>query len=503
MFATLTKNPQRELGKLYFNHLKEGYLQTSIDSVITNVKGKKLVAYIYLGKKANGGFSIVFTDEKNSEAIATRELPQIFNEIENRLTALENSGYPFAQIITNTLDSANNEFNLTLNKGPFIKIDSIIGVNSPVQDAYLRNYLSLKEGEPYNEQKIRELRKKINSSQFLKMSGYPSVIFVKNGAKLYLNLEEKKANRFDGIIGIQPGEDQRTSITGLVNLALINSLKRGEEISLNWERLLAQNQRLKINLSVPYLFKTKLGVAFQANIIRQDSILNRSLLDYKVFYDFSSRSRLSVGIETARNNTNISEQASFQNTSSTAYSLTYNFNTLDNVINPRSGMSFLNSALIGERRLANDEDVQLITISGRFNYFLPVIKKTAILFQVQGETLNSPDLFSNELIQVGGLNFIRGVDQRSINVSSWLTSTIEYRYLFDTSSNIFVFGESHWNEAKSLNGYVSDQISAFGIGISVGTKNGVFSFNYAVSNQAENTFLFRNAKINFGFSSSF
>lgn len=497
----LTKRPKQKLYSLFLDLLEKGYQHASIDSCLVNQKNSSLKAFIHLGKQNNQLNTLIFQEGEKQDTIAAHNLPVLSFYIYDRLKVLENNGYPFAQIETST--SNYQVIKLRLDKGPFITLDSLIELNSPVNSAYIQNYLSIREGEPYSEIKLLSLRRKINNSKFLIMKSYPSVIFVKDGAKVYLNLEGKKANTFDGIIGIQPSENQRTTITGLVNLSLVNSLKRGEEIALNWERLLSESQRLKVSIAAPYLFKTKLGLAFQANIIRQDSTLNRSLIDYRLFYDFSSESRLSLGLHTARNNTNISEQSSFQNTSSLAYDIRYSYRQLDNVLNPRKGGGIFASGLIGERETLTAENIPLVNFSGQLSYFLPALKKTTILFQVKGETLNSDNLFSNELFQVGGLNFIRGIDQRSLNVSSWLSSTIEYRFLFDESSNIFIFGESHWNEALTRESYSADQISALGIGLSVGTKSGVFSFNYALSNQAENTFLFRNAKINFGFSSSF
>jgi len=500
--SRVTKAPKKDLYSIYLSHLEEGFYNCSIDSMKFTNAGKQLNAYLHLGKAYKAEL-IIFEEHDGKEIVATQNPQLLSTIIKQTISGLEQEGYPFASIKTEFTDSDADSIRFILDKGTYIGIDSIIGINSPVSNSFLINYLSIKKGEPYNELKVKNLRNEVNNSAFLKMVDFPSVIFIKDKAKIYLNLEKKKANQFDGILGIQPGESQRTTITGLVNLSLINSLKRGEQISINWERLLAESQRLKINLAIPYLFKTKLGLAFQANIIRQDSTLNRSILNYSVFYDFSSNSRLSIGFESATNNTNLSDQDGFQNTSTRAYNMTYSHKNLNNQLNPRSGFSTLVSGFIGERELGLDQKNQLINVKGRINYFVPLLKKTALLIQLNGESANSPELFNNELLQVGGLNFIRGVDQRSINVSSWLTGTLEYRFLFDESSNIFLFGEHHWNETRSLERYLSDQISAIGVGISVGTNSGIFSFNYALANQAENTFLFRNAKINFGFSSTF
>ncbi|MBL0317529.1 MAG: hypothetical protein IPP69_17895 [Flavobacteriales bacterium] len=115
----------------------------------------------------------------------------------------------------------------------------------------------------------------------------------------------------------------------------------------------------------------------------------------------------------------------------------------------------------------------------------------------------TPSIYENEMNRIGGLRTIRGIDEESLNTSSYLIGTIEYRLLYEENSALYLFADQGWYEKKSTNSFVTDTPIGFGAGVNFETKAGIFTLNYAIGQQFDNPILVRNAKVSFGFRNVF
>ncbi|NJN78460.1 MAG: hypothetical protein HC803_09175 [Saprospiraceae bacterium] len=108
----------------------------------------------------------------------------------------ENNGYPFASVKLSNITIAKEEISASifLNKGPLILINSIELVE-PIPNlsvGYLENYLGIKEGDLYDESKIKSIRKRLQELAFIKQRRDLQVLFIGNSAKIYLFLDKKR-----------------------------------------------------------------------------------------------------------------------------------------------------------------------------------------------------------------------------------------------------------------------------------------------------------------------
>jgi hypothetical protein len=76
--------------------------------------------------------------------------------------------------------------------------------------------------------------------------------------------------------------------------------------------------------------------------------------------------------------------------------------------------------------------------------------------------------------------------------------TVEYRYLFGTNSNFFVFSDGGWAKNPLANNSAHTYISG-GLGMSFETKAGIFNLAWAVGKRDDVVFNLRQSKIHFGF----
>jgi len=145
----------------------------------------------------------------------------------------------------------------------------------------------------------------------------------------------------------------------------------------------------------------------------------------------------------------------------------------------------------------------LYTFNSDLALYIPLKKRSVIKLGVQtGYTFNE-NLFDNELLRIGGLKTLRGVDEEAIFASFYSIQTLEYRFLLEQNSFLYLFTDAAYYEKKTKDNYLSDRPYSFGLGISFETNAGIFSVSYAIGKQFDNPVQFRSAKIHFGFISFF
>ena len=86
-------------------------------------------------------------------------------------------------------------------------------------------------------------------------------------------------------------------------------------------------------------------------------------------------------------------------------------------------------------------------------------------------------------------------DIESIYATSYGIANLEYRFLFEQNSFLFLFGNAAWYELDTEKSYLKDTPYGFGAGVSFQTKAGIFSISYALGKQFDNPLLLRAAKV--------
>jgi len=439
----------------------------------------------------------------------------------------ENQGYPFAQIQFDSLEINKESFKarLKVNKGELFIIDSVtVKGTAKITNKYLQNYIGIKPGDVYNESAMRSIETRLKELPFVTVVRETDVFLLENSALVRMYLNGRKASNFSGIIGVLPNNQQtgKLLLTGEANLKLKNSLGRGEAIEAEWRRLQAGTQSLNIRLAYPFLFNTQFGADGVFNLYKRDSTflnLHRSIgiqylmrgTDYlKVYLENKSSNLLSTkGLQ------NLIALPDFADIRSNIYGLELNITRLDYRLNPRKGFRVISKIGAGNRTIQKNaalnpelyEGLQLKSI--QFNgtidadIYFPIFKRATINLGMFGNWLNSKNLFENELSRIGGNNTLRGFDEESIFASSFAIINLEYRYLLEENSFLFVFWNGAWYENKAINRNISDIPYGFGAGISFQTKAGIFSISYALGRQFSNPIEFRTAKVHFGITSLF
>jgi outer membrane protein assembly factor BamA len=448
--------------------------------------------------------------------------PVLNSDFSKILSDYENQGYPFASLRMDSLQCSPKgepgmeltDAFVTLLKGPRIVNDSLyIRSTSSLPYIYLKRYVDFKEGGLYSEERMKQAERRLREIPFVLVKRPPEVRFREGKADLFLFAERKKANYFNGIAGVRPDEiTGKINVTGDAEIRLMNALNRGEELGVVWRKLQSLTQDLSVKAMVPYLLKSPIAVDGAMKIYKRDTAFTSVKLVGGLGVLLPRSQRIRAFVERSRSDqlTQFYTAGSIANARHTLYGLSAQLEALDYRWNPSRGYSLFLEGATGLRetsvpqgeftRVANRP---LSRTEAQIDLYLPTFTKQTIFFSLKGAAIWSDSLYENEAYRIGGLRTIRGINEESIFATAWCVGTIEYRWLPEENSAIYVFIDQAWYEYKSLNGYLRDIPISAGIGFNVDTRAGIFTFNYALGSQFDNPVLVRNGKISFGFRSLF
>jgi len=500
--------------------LEKGYLLASFDTL--NYRNDTLLASFYIGKKFGKSYlkiedkdlfflqSISSINERLIRGIpfSPFKIAQLLSSIQK---ALENNGYPFSKVQLTEVKIENETLTakIIIDKKPqYTWKDIHLKGDSSIAKAFICNLIGIKEADLFNQQKVRQISKKIKQISFLKEIKKSEILFTKEGVELFLYISSNPISSINGVIGIQPDNvNDKMNFTGDISLKLVNVIKKGEQLELNWKSIQDQTQSLQTKLNYPFLFNSNFGVDGQFNLFKKDSSFLELKSSLGLLYFLDGGNYLKLFYQ------NISSNILSQNPSTSlmkdvktnSYGLSIFRRQFDYIPNPRSGFTISSSFSIGSRR-ESDSTLSSIstTLRGDFNleWAYTIYGRNVLYLSNKTDIYQAPAIYQNELDRFGGQTSQRGFNEQELFATAKTTINIEYRFLLDQNSRLFVFYDQTWYENNSGN-YYNDNPFGFGAGFSFGTNIGIFSLSYALGKQFENPVLMRDGKIHFGYVSYF
>lgn len=517
-----------EAKKIISTLQEKSFLGASIDSV--GGDSNKVKLYLTTGKKYNwiklkkGNISEESLSKSgyrskyfHEEPFRQEELIKLFDGI---VSHYETNGYPFATISLDSIQFVDKGISakLKLITGPLLKVDSIvIKGDANITDAYIQNYIGIKPGDLYDDEKISRIPNRIKELPFLQEKSDFLLTFTEDKVKIHLFLEKRNASRFNGILGVLPDDEGKILLTGDLQLFLQNSFGKGEIISLNWKKLQKQTQDLEFKFSYPFLFDTPFGFDYDLNLYKRDTsfitldhiVGTRYSLRGNNFFKVFFNSRItSVLSEEGLRNLPPGQKSPYGDVTSNSYGIGFHFEKLDYRLNPRKGYEVETGLSIGQKKIKQSFDPEGDTLEPVYtqyngnikaSLYFPLGSRSVIKIGNQSAITQSDEIFENELFRIGGLHSLRGFDEESINTSLYTIGTLEYRFILEQNSYFHLFYDMAYYENNSRSTSVIDTPLGFGGGVSFETNAGIFSLSYALGKQFDNPILLRASKVHFGF----
>ncbi len=442
--------------------------------------------------------------------------------LENYPEAAEkNHGYPFASVSLSTewQNDTTPLYLMNIDRNRYTTVDSIVlKGNIKLSQSYLWPYLGLRKKAPYSEKTIQEVARKLSEIPFATVIQTPGVSFEEDKTLLYIYLDKRQVNRFDGYIGFEPVSELtgKLAVSGELNLALQNIFHIGEKMSVEWRSSERHSQYLNINAEFPYLFRTRFGIDGHFRLDKQDTTyltLNYCIgIPYRFRHDSYIRPYIDISqsqlLGSQRNISTV--DTSYMDHRNILYGLSLRFTHIDNYVQPRRGFDLYADAAAGRRTLLPNqtleataaEDLELVKTSyrivGGVTGYIPVYKPFVLMLRAQAGSMLQGPHYRNEMFKIGGEGQIRGFRENELYASTYLLYTAEFRYIFGRNSDVHAFFDGGIYEQQGYDNYLFDTPFGFGLGVNVGVRSGVFYLEYALPRQRNNPISFKTGKIHFG-----
>ena len=117
------------------------------------------------------------------------------------------------------------DIRLIVQPGPEITIAEIeIVGNEQTHESVILRELPLEIGDIYNQRNVDRIRSKLQKLGYFKWVNPPRLELLKNNSgKLIIELAEGRYNRFDGVVGYNPGTQMNDGfVTGLLDISFGN-----------------------------------------------------------------------------------------------------------------------------------------------------------------------------------------------------------------------------------------------------------------------------------------
>lgn len=400
--------------------------------------------------------------------------------IADLLTPLRNDGYYFATlkpVRVSRIDSSVS-LNLKLTRGPQVVIGRhIFSGLTRSDDAVVARYLSVDSGQLLTEQNIDRLNKDASLIPFVVASA-PVAIRPREGynsADLEFQFSEKRPFRFEGGIGYIADEDRR--LVWSLNLDFTNLFGGGRTVRLQSERREKRRTILDIRYGQPIFW---LGIGHLD--------LGVSTRDYRDrFYEFGTEAgyrvrlgpRLSTGLTINWKSVEPSDNQASYSRFGTSFKISRN--SLDDLINPKRGLSMVWSIGFSYRRYRDDslrtrpesivlnETRNTITLDSYHPVSHQIVLHLGLNYSGLETEESLPPL--SELVLVGGPGSLRGFRNEQFPVIRAAIGTIEPRLRVDRGY-LFTFYDAAWlnNRRVDASGKVitDDSFEAgFGFGLAL------------------------------------
>ncbi|MBX9807149.1 MAG: outer membrane protein assembly factor, partial [Flavobacteriaceae bacterium] len=403
--------------------------------------GKRIKCiHIYIGRNREINNIVSLDQKKDTLTMPYGEIESFLNKT---LQKLEQNGFALAKLKLINIQKKNNSLfaELQFESGQQKKLNAIVvkfnesNKKSSFPEGHLKQINRKYHNRTFNQDAVRKIHDDFDKFRFVNQVKNPEILFTQDTTKVYVYLEKRKSNTFDGYVGFANNEKSKLVFNGYLDLALENTLKVGEQFSLYWKSDGNNQKTFKASIDLPYIFKSPIGLKAQINIFKQDSIYQNTKTSVDLGYFVDYNTRIYLGHQSTESsdiqNTNSSSISDYKNSFFTANLEYSKFDFLNSTFPKKTNLSITMG--LGKRTTADLAETAgkskqtYININIMHNFYLN--PKNCFNINYQNYFLKSDTYIINELYRFGGIKSIRGFAENSLQANFMTALITEYRYI--------------------------------------------------------------------------
>ncbi len=500
--------------RLLENYADNGYPFTRIDSVIYKISNdsSSVELFYYLTESDQvvvGDISLAGLDSLDEKRVKSRFdtrsgkkfNPPIFDaDMADAVSQIEKKGHPFVnfELKKIKLDSANRFYlDYQGRLGPRLVIDEIqVTGNTITRKNVIEREIRIKTGSVFDPAKVEKIRHRLMRLGFFESVAEPKVFWAsKNTGGLLLNVKEGNPNRFDGVLGYNPGTDDESGyFTGLVDISLGNLFGTGRSLLAHMQKRDRKSQDLKFHYREPWLagLPVDVGLGFE-QLIQDSTYIQRDMgvdLTMPILDNFSILAR--VFQSTISPDSLSSYQLGLPKSRSLNAALSIQYDSRDDLLNPQRGIFYQTGIESGTKKNTGpqavieqynlEKEANRKSISLDVAFFSPVFKRQIFAFTIHGRQIKSDEKFIpiSDQFRLGGARTLRGYREFQFRGSTIGWSNLEYRYILGRRSRAFVFFDSGYYIQPDRESTTEAFKIGYGLGFRLETGLGIMGIDYGL-----------------------
>ncbi len=492
------------INKVMIDWVNEGFYFSGLDSIKFDAEGSEI--HLHKGDRTKLNLS-GFKGKR------------VHSYLKKRLDDYSNGGYPFAsiRIDSSSLSDGSLTGKFTIREGPEIYYDSAHFFQElKTSHSYIYQLVDMIPNERFSERNYRLAQLKIERSPFLRIERPTDLSFQDKKAKVFLDIKETASSSFRGVVGLQQAQNGNTSAVGTLELDIQNLFRSGKQFKFLWERFAEESQNLNVYYKHPFFLDSKISPSVNFSLLKQDSsFLTRQLnigihtyvsprIELLAEYESTNGTLLSTSLEAVRN-------LGLADYKRRVYGLQLTKGFLSNLNEYSANYVWNVRASGGTKEIENnlslpDSFYDTLTTQTSFYrlettlaYQFKILKRQAIFHHLTMGYIQNDQLLRNELYRLGGLNSVRGFNEKEFFAESYLMSRFEFRSFFENESFVYAF----YDHLLYRNGAEGESPFGFGLGFALDTSAGQFRFALATGSSDNQELSFSTLKAHFGYISRF
>ena len=478
----------------------------SLFEAIIDLKQRIDTIYIYTPETTPLRNLINIESGKENASFFTLSISEVPEVLQRISRALGNEGRPFTAVkLTNLAKQSENSMraDLSISTSELRTIDGIVirGYEKfPV--GFLKHLLKIKTGQVLNLDNVTRKLEQLNNLPFAQNARPPELLFKVDSTDLYLYIEKRNNNSFDGFLGFGTNErTQRLDFDGYVNLRLLNNLNYGESMTLLYKSDENDKRTFDLLFDLPFIGRSPVGLELGLNIFKEDSTFTRITQKANVSYQFNATQKLYAGVQAIQSNDLLDlGQQDINDYNSTFLTLRYDFRRRQNqaLFPVKSAASI--TVGFGERRLEEQRfNQQLLDIDA--THILYLNARNSVYARLRVQALFSDTFLQNELFRFGGITSIRGFEENSLIASLYTLINTEYRYQLSDGLYVHTVFDAAYFENELSN--QREQLYGLGLGFGLLTRAGLLKLNYATGKFENQNVRLSNSKVHISLTAYF
>ena len=355
----------------------------------------------------------------------------------------------------------------------------------------------------FNAALAKKIKKDFDSYPFCTQIKPPEIQFTKDSTSLYIYVQKRNANSFDGFLGFSNSESKKITLSGYVDVLFQNILNSGESIAITWKSDGKQQTTFDGQVELPYLFNSPLALKTQLNLFKQDSTFQNTKTTLQLGYYFRFHKRLYLGYQSAESsdiqNTNSISLSDYKNYFTTASYEYLNQLNSDPLFSDKTKFKLVWG--IGQRNTPIKKNKQYF-ISSFVKHDWRLNEKNHLIVKNEVYYLQSDSYLTNELNRFGGINSVVGFNENSLQANFYNLIRAEYRYQLSGTLFWSILADYGVFQDQTFS-LKSSTLTGIGTGIKLATKTGLLNLFYASGSTQNQSFTTNNALIHLSLKSYF